>query len=159
MSYREPARISKLGTVLRYYAAIIESGALAPPPEHLLLPHETVEAFRYLAMVLDLEAGERLAGLDSANGGEAGGKVARQSLPDFEQRFRRLAVASNQTDERTGPLPGGKALPDLGLQIERRRQVAEVPDGAATEEGEGGGTGSRLAPGLAPRSRRRRGPQ
>ena len=159
MSYREPPRISNLATVLRYYAAIIESEALGPPPEHLLSAHETVEAFRYLAMVLDLEAGERLAGIYDDDGTLDGALPTRQSLPNFEQRFQRLAAAVAGAAASTGALPERKPVPDLAEQIRKRRLAAETSDDTPPDDGEGGGIGSRLSPGMAPRLRRRRGPQ
>lgn len=140
MSYREPARISNLATVLRYYAAIIESGAIDPPPEHLLTPQETVGEFRRLGMELDLEAAARLADIQDADGALAGDLPARQSPPNCAQPAPRPADYSAE-------------------RVMARRQAAQHPEGAATDDGEGGGIGSRLAPGMPPRPRRRRGPQ
>lgn len=140
MSYREPAHMSKLATVLRYYAAIIESGTIDPPPEHLLTPQETVDDFRRLGMELDLEAAARLAEIQNADLALAGALPAPQSLPNCAQPAPRPAEYSAE-------------------RVRAYRQAAQSPEGDGTDDGEAGGIGSRLAPGTTPRPRRRRGPQ
>lgn len=125
MQYREPRRLSKTGTVLRHYAAAIESGCIGPPPSHLLSVEETVEAFRFIAMTLDRE----IAGPEDEREREAMAKVNPIGADDFLDR------------------------------LFRRRARLSPPEGSDKGDGSGGGAGRALAPGMAPRPRRRRGPQ